>query len=161
MKKNRTLAVIAMLLCMVVGLCGCQEKHADYDVMTLELDTGDTVKVFLNIADGYYMWEEDSRIYVGLGDITLLSFAFTYWDVYRDTFQMHIDSDAECEITSKQTKDNQPYTRIDYKFKNNISYASSFFMWLEGSNTGVVAVSEDTLPALAQEAFDNLIIMIA
>lgn len=150
--------MVITILCIVLSLCsGCATKSIEYKFSVV---TGDDVVVNLDTVDGHSIRQNSGHAYISDKDgAEVLDLYFLNEEMYENVKQMVGTPTGEAENTNMQTKSGQTYDRVSYVGADGTNYIT-YVMWLEGSDTGIMA--DSTVSAVsAQSAFDHLTISLA
>lgn len=148
MKKK--LVCLATMLCMVLGMTGCKTNlNMAY---TFNVETGDSIKVKLDIKDNYKL-SSDVPFVISCEDETLSQGMFIYADAYEQYVEA-AETDEKAEILDSGEKDGNEYVFWSYD-DSEFNYA----ILIEDSDTAILLgnnVSEES----AKECFERLTISV-
>lgn len=151
MKQKMTLS--AILLCLTLLLCGC-EKTLTMSY-TYEVDTGDAVKLTMDITDDYGI-TSDLPFALTCGEETLSQGTFITaqgWEEYKELVTETEDEDVT--VLDSGEKDGNEYVFWSYQ-EEEYNYA----ILVGGSNTGLL-LGNDVSEESARECFERLTISLA
>ena len=121
-KKISMLFIIATIMCMMVGC----EKYVSY---TYNVDTGDTIKVELNMRDSYELTPNVPFVVEKDGEECVKG-TFIYVSYYYD-FVESLEYDDDMILIDEGTKDGNDYVFVEYL--GDYMYV----ICVDDSNTGV------------------------
>lgn len=104
---------------------------------TFTVETGDQVKVALDISDGLSLTQEEGTFTVSSGEDALLQGIFLNKDMY-DQYLENIAA-ADAEVLEEASQDNLSY--LFYEYEGEAGTEDNFVVWIEDSNTGLLLAS--------------------
>lgn len=140
---------IGMVLCVCV-LAGCSSSSSMS--ITFSVATGDNIKVTLDTSDGLELSQADGGYTVTENGNDILQAVF----VEQAFYQEYIEAVKTQEgVTINQEKSENGITYLSYSYNSQAGTENDFLIWIEGSNTGIVAGSLADLQT-ATRAFESI-----
>lgn len=145
MKKVKNLIILSILLStMMLTLTGCHKEKS----YTFNVETGDKVKVELDITDGYDMTSE-LPIEFSKDDKVISQGTFGQEDAY-DLYYQIVKKDSGSTLIEEKSKDNIEYIFYEY---NNSEY--NYIIRIKDSKTCFILANSISQES-AQEIFNKL-----
>lgn len=145
MKKVRSLIILSILLSTIMlTLTGCHKEKS----YTFNVETGDKVKVKLDITDGYNMTSE-LPIEFSKDDKVISQGTFGQEEAY-DMYNQIITEDSKSTIIEEKSKGNIEYMFYEY---NNSEY--NYIIKIKDSKTCFILANNISKES-AQEIFERL-----
>lgn len=149
-KMRKVKTVIAGLVLFACVLCGCDTSKTMS--FTFTVGTGDVIKVTLDTSDGFLLSQADSGYVVTKDGDNILQAVF----VDQESYQQYMDAVTTQEgvMINRQGSENG-ITFTSYSYNGKAGMENNFIIWIDGTDTGVVAGSLADLQT-ATRAFQSL-----
>lgn len=139
---KKVLVAVSLILCMLMTACTTNSSAS----LTFNVETGDSIKITLDTADGYKLSADGGNFIVSQNDETILQGIFLTTDMY-----------AEYETSIREVgtilEDTDGF--LFYQIDGNSGMESDFLYMVPDSNTGVIIASLAEQD-VANAAFDRL-----
>lgn len=143
-KWKVALAALALILCL--GAC---TKTMSY---TFVVETGDKIKVEMDVTDGYTFSQKDGTFTAAMDGKDILTGIFLTEEMYGQYLEAIQGEDFEILKESQQNG----YSYVQYRYAGD-HVENNFVCWVTGSNTGIFIASLEEQET-AEQAFQKLTI---
>ena len=147
------------IICLVALVCaGCTNSKKLTQSYTFEVETGDTVKVSLDVSDKsnksnkYKLKQKDGQFFIKNDKETLSQGIFITKDTY-DQYVSLLSSNNDISVLEKdKTKECSYYL---YEYKGEAGTEHDYVVWLNDSSTGILMGSLQN-KKVAKDIFEKL-----
>lgn len=148
------------MICLVALVCaGCTNSKKLTQSYTFEVETGDTVKVSLDVSDKsnksnkYKLKQKDGQFLIKNDKETLSQGIFITKDTY-DQYVSLLSSNSDISVLEKDKTKGCSYYLYEYKGEAGTGHA--YVVWLNDSSTGILIGSLQN-KKVAKDIFEKLI----
>ena len=143
--------------CVIVGLVvffsvGCSTSLTKS--YTFKVETGDSVKVTLDISDKYNLKQKDGQFSIEKNKKILSQGMFINKSTYQQYASMLLSND-DTNLSVMDKGKTEDYTYFFYEYKGDSGVEHDYVIWLKGSSTGVLMGSLKN-KKVAQSVFEKL-----
>lgn len=147
------------IICLVALVCaGCTNSKKLTQSYTFEVETGDTVKISLDISDKsnksnkYKLKQKDGQFLIKNDKETLSQGIFITKDMY-DQYVSLLSSNSDISVLEKDKTNDCSYYLYEYKGEAGTEH--DYVVWLNDSSTGILMGSLQN-KKVAKEIFEKL-----
>lgn len=146
-QKNIFISILTVLISILI--CACS-FHSDMSFI-FNVETGDSVKVKLDISNGLSLTQDGGQFTVMKGEEKILLGMFITEDTYNQ--YMSLEDSGQMTVIEKDTYENKEYMFYECEGESGTEY--DFLVWIDDSNTGVL-MGSTVGESDAKEAFLSL-----
>ncbi len=145
--KNQ-IKVLGIMVAMILMLTGCNSSMS----LTFNIETGDNIQIKLDTSTGYTLKQVDGMFTVCDEEENDVLQGFF---VTEEMYNLYLEAVNSPDTTIIETAQQNGCSYTQYQFVADTHTENNFICWVDGSNTGVVLASIESMEE-AEEAFDLL-----